>query len=122
MAVVNVRDAVTEAALTIGQKAVACQCGLRGRVEVSQRQLQAEQAKSKQGGLGGGGAGQSKNPKLVAIQKQHKRLEVFTTPPISCLSLSTTLLPILIHPTFLSLPNCTWPLPSPTTIPRYRCH
>ena len=83
MAVVNVRDAVTEAALTIGQKAVACQCGLRGRVELTQRQLQAEQTKSKPSAFAGGAAaaaaaaaaGQSKNPKLVAIQKQHKRLE-----------------------------------------------
>ena len=70
MAVVNIRDAVTEAALTIGQKAVACQCGLRGRIELTQRQLQAEQSKSSSAG-----GGPSKNPKLVAIQKQHKRLE-----------------------------------------------
>lgn len=35
MAVVNVRDAVTEASLIIGQRAVACCVGLRARYNIS---------------------------------------------------------------------------------------
>ena len=63
MAVVNVRDAVTEAALAIGQKAVACQSGLRRKVDLIGRQLMAEKNKGAKG-----------TPKLVAIEKQHRRL------------------------------------------------
>jgi hypothetical protein len=67
MALVNVRDAVTEAALTVGQRIVAGVVLLRGKMEVHERQMQAELHKLK--------AQAQKNPKFQAISKQFKALE-----------------------------------------------
>jgi cohesin complex subunit SA-1/2 len=78
MAVLNIRDAVTEAALTVGQKATECCAGLRSRVDVAKRQLQAEAGKQKAASKGATSAAAGalqKNPKYQAIQKQSARLE-----------------------------------------------
>lgn len=71
MPVVNVRDAVTEAALTMGQTAVACSVGLRARCDSSKRQLQAEVSKI----TGKPKLGVLKGPKYEAISKQSARLD-----------------------------------------------
>jgi hypothetical protein len=68
MAVVNVRDAVTEASLTIGQRAVACCVGLRARSDMTRRQLQAEEKKKT-------GPNVQRNPKSQAFYKEAGRLD-----------------------------------------------
>jgi cohesin complex subunit SA-1/2 len=71
MTVVNVRDAVTEAALTMGQAAVTSSVGLRARCDSSKRQLQAEVSKLK----GKPRLGVPNGPKYEAIFKQSAILD-----------------------------------------------
>jgi cohesin complex subunit SA-1/2 len=71
MAVANIRNAVTEAALTMGQAAVASSVGLRARCDSSKRQLRAEVSKLK----GKPKVGAPNGPKYEAIFKQSARLD-----------------------------------------------
>jgi hypothetical protein len=63
MALVNVRDAVTEAALSIGQNLLHA-CGeLKAQIAVAQRQISAEETMSKSG------AALKTNPKYISCVK-----------------------------------------------------
>ena len=72
MAVVNVRDAVTEAALTIGDSLLKGCVALREEVAVAQRQVSAEETASgqKNGAVRG-------NPKYMAcVQQRDQAMKV----------------------------------------------
>ena len=71
MALVNIRDAVAEAALSVGASLLDCCRALKEELAVAQRQLAAEEAgRARSKSLASASAASANNPRQQALIKQ----------------------------------------------------